>query len=407
MADLDINFVPVEGKSKRYYIAVAVFAVIALTGIISFIISYIAGHHTFGANNQIPWGLPIVVAIYLIGLSAGLHILAFLIYIMGHDHYKQVIRVAVFLAVILIFGAMISIGIELGRIEKMWRLFTFGYLNNMQSMLALNSIFYSCYFLSAVIYLGSLLTNKKRFSMIMGMVAFFWAMATHGGTGAIFGFISSREPWFSPLSPFEFILAAFVSSIALLVLVLLIIFKTTNRPLRSDIVSSLGGLLKIFLICLIIVMVIGELTHLYSPEREGIMFMITGPYSWAFWILQVGMGIVIPMVILFHPKTKGSNRYIVAACISVVIGVFVKRLYLVIAGLAYPQHYYPGEIEGIWGQVGSYSLAPVEILLCIGIFGLLALLYTVGLKFMDLLPERVEAEPVAEPVIEESAAPQE
>ena len=396
MADIELNFVPIEGKSKRYYYTVAALAVLVVAGVTSFIISYIAGHHTFGSNNQIPWGLPIVVAIYLIGLSAGLHILAFLIYIMGQDHYKSVIRLAVFMAVILIFGAMISIGIELGRIEKLWRLFTFGILNNMTSMLALNSIFYSCYFLSAVIYLGSLLTNKKRFSMIMGMVAFCWAMATHGGTGAIFGFISSREPWFSPLSPFEFILAAFVSSIALLVLVLLIIFKTTNRQLRSDVVSSLGGLLKIFLICLVIVMVIGELTHLYSPEREAIMFMIAGPYSWAFWILQVGMGIVIPLIILFHPRTKRSMRGIVLACIFVVIGVFVKRLYLVIPGLAFPQHYYPGEIEGIWGQVGSYSLAPVEIILSIGIFCLLALLYTVGLKYLNLLPEREEAEPVME-----------
>jgi len=403
MADTELTFVPIDGKSKRYYFIVAAFAIIALTGVICFIISYINGHYTFGSNNDIPWGLPIIVAIYLIGLSAGLHILAFLIYIMGQEQYKSVIRVAVFLAVILIFGAMISIGIELGRIEKLWRLFTFGYLNNMTSMLALNSIFYSCYFLSAVIYLASLLTNKKRFSMIMGMVALGWAMATHGGTGAIFGFIATRETWFSALSPFEFILAAFVSSIALLILVLLIIYKFTNRELGREVVSALGGLLKIFLICLVIVMVIGELTHIYSPNRDPIMFMLTGRYSWLFWSIQIVMGIAIPLVILFHPRMKRSIRAIVVASIFVVIGVFVKRLYLVIPGLAYPQEYYPGHIEGIWGKVGSYSIAPVEVLLSIGIFGFLALLYTLGLKFLDLLPARVEPEPV----VEESASTQE
>ena len=403
MADTELTFVPIEGKSKRFYLMVAALAAIALAGVISFIISYIAGHHTFGSNNNIPWGLPIVVAIYLIGLSAGLHILAFLIYIMGQDHYKSVIRVAVFLAVILIFGAMISIGIELGRIEKLWRLFTFEYLNNMTSMLALNSIFYSCYFLSAVIYLVALLTNKKRFSMIMGMVAFGWAMATHGGTGAIFGFIATRGPWFSPLSPFEFILAAFISSIALLILVLLIIFKFTNRKLGSDLVSSLGGLLKIFLISLVIVMVIGELTHLYSPERDPILFMLTGPYSWLFWSVQIFIGLIIPLVILFHPRMKRAVRWVVVASISVVIGVFVKRLYLVIPGLAYPHEYYPGKIEGIWGAVGTYDVAPVEVILSIGMFSFLALLYVLGLKFLDLLPSHVELEPV----MEESASTQE
>ena len=396
MADIELSFVPLEGKSKRYYLTVAALAAITLAGVICFAISYIEGHYTFGSNNVIPWGLPIVVAIYLIGLSAGLHILAFLIYIIGQDQYKSVIRLAVFLAVILIFGAMISIGIELGRIEKLWRLFTFEYLNNMTSMLALNSIFYSCYFLSAIIYLVALLTNKKRFSKIMGMVAFGWAMATHGGTGAIFGFIATREPWFSSLSSFEFILAAFVSSIALLILVLLIIYKFTNRELGRDVVSSLGGLLKIFLISLVIVMVIGELTHLYPPERGAILFMLTGPYSWLFWSLQVSIGIIIPLVILFHPRMKRSIRWVVVASIFVVIGVFVKRLYLVIAGLAYPQEYYPGHIEGIWGKVGSYSIAPVEVILSIGIFGFLALLYILGLKFLDLLPSRVEPESVME-----------
>ncbi|MBA7668350.1 hypothetical protein ES703_76460 [subsurface metagenome] len=172
------DFVALEGKSRGYRFLIAVLGVLAVAGFVSFIISYIQGHQVFGSNNVIPWGMPIVVAIYLIGLSAGLHILAFLIYIMGQDRYREVIRVAVFLAVVLIFGAMIFIALDLGRLEKFWRLFMLVYLNNMSSMFAINSIFYTCYFISAVIYLMSLFTNMKRFSMVMGMVAFGWAMLT-------------------------------------------------------------------------------------------------------------------------------------------------------------------------------------------------------------------------------------
>jgi len=385
---MELTYTSIEGKSKGYYATVAVLAVMALAGLIAFIISYINGHQMFGSSNVIPWGLPITVAIYLIGLSAGLHILAFLIYIMGQEHYKSVLKLAVFMAVVLIFGAMVAIAVDLGRPEKFWRLFMLIYLNNMSSMFAINSIFYTSYFISAVIYLTSLLTNMKRFSVIMGMVAFGWAMLTHGGTGAIFGFIATRETWFSSLSPFEFILAALASSLALLILVLFIIFKATNREIDKEVIGSLGGLVKGLLIGLLIIMVVAELAHIYSPDRAPTVFMLTGPFSWIFWVFQIFIGALIPLAVLSHPKAKRSILAIVIASLLVVIGIFVKRVYLVIPGLAYPQHYYPGNIEGMWGAVGSFPMMPAEIILSLGMFAFLGLIYMLGLKYLPLLPAK-------------------
>ena len=72
-----------EGKSRGYRLALAVLVVLVLAGLASFIISYIQGHQVFGSNNVIPWGMPIVLAIYLIGLSAGSLILSSLTYVFG------------------------------------------------------------------------------------------------------------------------------------------------------------------------------------------------------------------------------------------------------------------------------------------------------------------------------------
>ncbi len=388
---MELTYSSIEGKSKQYYITIAVLAALTLVGFACFIISYISGHQVFGSSNAIPWGLPIVLAIYLIGLSAGLHILAFLIYVMKQEQYREVIRAAVFLAIVLIFGAMVFIALDLGRPEKFWRLFMLFYLNNMFSMFAINAIFYTSYFLSAVIYLVSLFANKKRFSMVMGMVAFGWAMLTHAGTGAIFGFIAAREPWFSPLSPFEFIFAALASSLALLVVLLVIIYKFTDRHLSEGLIASLGGLVKSLLLGLLLLMVIGELTSVYSPAREGAVFMLFGPFNWLFWVFQIGIGIVIPLTILFHPGAKKSVRGVVTASALIVIGVFVKRYYLVIPGAAYPLHLYPGQVEGVWGEVGFFPLMPVEVFLSLGIVALLGLVYLVGLRHFELLPAKEEA----------------
>ena len=401
------NFITLEGKSKGYRLVLVVLAVLALSGFISFIISYLEGHQTFGSSNVIPWGMPIVMAIYLVGLSAGLHILAFLIYVMHQERYREVIRAAVFMAIVLIFGALIFITLDLGRPEKFWRLFMFFYLNNMSSLFAINAIFYSSYLLSAVIYLVSLLNNMKRFSVIMGMVAFGWAMLTHGGTGAIFGFIYAREAWYSPLSPFEFIFAALASSLALLILALVLIYKVTGRELSKELTISLGGLVKGLLLGMFLLMVIGELTHVYSPARDAAMYMLTGPFSWLFWVFLIGMGVVAPLVILFHPRAKKSIPGVVIASALVVIGVFVKRYYLVIPGAAYPQRYYsPGKIEGVWGALGSFSFAPIEIVLSVGIVAFLGLIFILGLRYLELLPAKEKAEEPA-PESGEALAPSE
>jgi len=50
------SFVALEGKSRGYYLAVAVLAVLTLAGCTCFGISYVAGHQVFGSSNVIPWG---------------------------------------------------------------------------------------------------------------------------------------------------------------------------------------------------------------------------------------------------------------------------------------------------------------------------------------------------------------
>ena len=389
---MEINFVTTEGKSRGYYAAVVVFAVLALSGLISFIISYIQGHQMFGSSNVIPWGMPIVLTIYLIGLSAGSLILSSLTYVFGREEYRPIARMAVFLAIVLIFGAMLSIAIDLGRPEKFWRLFMFFYLNNMTSMFAINGILYGGYFVISLVYLGSILANQMKLTRIIGMIAVCWAVLVHMGTGAIFGFIAAREAWVSPIKPLEFLAAALTSGLALLIVMVILTLKFSGRDVKREVITSLGSMLSFFIIILLILIVVDKLTHFYSPDRGATVYMLAGHFSWIFWGCQIGLGAIIPLVILFNPRLNKTIRGVGLAALSVVIGVFFERYYLVIPGAAYPQHYYPGKIEGVWGALGSFSLTPVEIILSVGIAALLALIFVLGLKYLELLPAKESSE---------------
>jgi len=397
------GFVTIEGKSRGYYLMVAILAALAIIGLVCFALAYVHGHQMFGSNNVVPWGMPIVLAIYLIGLSAGSLILSSLAYVFGQEEYKTIAKMAVFLAIVLIFGAMVSIAVDLGRPEKVWRLFMFFYLNNMFSLFAINGILYGGYFVISLAYLGFIFANQPRLTRIIGIIAVSWAVLVHMGTGAIFGFIAARETWFSPIKPFEFLAAALASGLALLIVVTVLTLRFSGRDVNRKMITSMGGLLSVFIITLFILVVMDKLTHLYASGRGAALFMLGGPFSWIFWAFQIGMGAIIPLAILFHPGLNKTIRGVTLASISVVIGIFFERYYVVIPGAAYPQHYYPGKIEGVYGAIGHFSLMPTELGLSIGIFALSGLIYVLGLKYLELLPAREDKEQA--PALLEAEAP--
>jgi Ni/Fe-hydrogenase subunit HybB-like protein len=148
----------------------------------------------------------------------------------------------------------------------------------------------------------------------------------------------------------------------------------------------LGRLLSNIILVLLILVFVDKITHVYFPNRGGTMFLFTGTYWWLFWVFQIGMGILIPLIILFHPWTGKTVKGIVAASTSVIIGVLGERAALVIPGTAYPQPLYPGHIEGIWGMPGIFPITPWETLLTLGVISFVGLLFILGLKYLEILP---------------------
>src|SRR3972149_8095498 len=100
-------FSKIEGKSREFYTLFVLLSIFSLIGFICFMVSYISGHHVLGSSSIIPWGMPITITIYLIGLSAGSLILSSLTYVFGKEEYRPIARLAVFLALFFFFCALI------------------------------------------------------------------------------------------------------------------------------------------------------------------------------------------------------------------------------------------------------------------------------------------------------------
>jgi molybdopterin-containing oxidoreductase family membrane subunit len=371
---------------------VAVLSLMMAVFVASFLVYYLKGMQVWGISNAIPWGQLITLDIYFIGLSAGAIVVSGLSYVLGREEFKPIGRIAIYLGLLIFIGAMVAVLVDLGRLEKFWRLFVYGYLNNMTSMFAINSIWYGGYILLMLVYLWLALENKIKLAMIVGTIDVLWAIGVHSFTGEIFGLVGAREILHSPIKPFEFIAAALTSGTALLIIVVVAAFKLSNRFIDNKVVFSLGRLLSMIIIVLFFMVFFDKLTHIYVTQREGTIFLFTGPYWWLFWVFQIGMGIVIPLIILFHPKAGKSIKGVVVASISVVIGVLGERAALIIPGTAHVQQLYPGNIEGVWGTPGVFLITFWETALTVGIIGLVALLFVLGLKHLPLLPVSTKGE---------------
>jgi len=384
---MEMNYSTINGTSRGYKILMVFLGAMVGVFITSFLVAYLKGQQVWGVSNIIPWGQLITFYIYFIGLSAGAIIISSLSYVFRKETYEPIGRLAVFMGILLMIGAMIFVMVDLGRPEKAWRLFMYFYLNNMSSLFAINSIFYTGYITLMLIYLWLIFEGRKRLAVVVGTIDVLWAIAVHMGTGAIFGLIGNREIFFSPIKPFEFLMAALTSGTSLIILIAVVTFKLTRRVIHEELIFSLARLLRIIILILLVTVFVDKLTHLYFPNREATLYLLTGDYWWVFWIFQIGMGIGFPLFLLTWPKTKKSIGWVIIAALSVVLGVFGERAALVIPGTAHPQPFFPGKMEGPWGEPAIFPITFWESILSLSIVSLVVLLFVLGLRYLEILPE--------------------
>jgi molybdopterin-containing oxidoreductase family membrane subunit len=218
-----------------------------------------------------------------------------------------------------------------------------------------------------------------------------WAIGTHTGTGAIFA-MAPRELYSSPLLPPSFVAAALSSGAALMILIMVGLFRATGRHLDDEIVVWLGRrLLPVFLLSALYVMLIENLHRVYQAgsHEAGMYFLFGGFHSVLFWGGLIILGSIIPAILLFIRRTGTSIRWLIICSVLVVFGILCERYLIVIPGLMHPTEILPGmEITGSLAQEGiaSYSITFWEVLQALGVMAFVGLAFVLGLKFLRLLP---------------------
>ncbi|MHC4663297.1 MAG: NrfD/PsrC family molybdoenzyme membrane anchor subunit [Planctomycetota bacterium] len=385
---METTFETLEGRSKQFYVLLAILAMFGLAGLFSTYMMYKDGIWLSGMTNRVPWGLQVLLAVFYIGLSAGSLVISSLYAIFGQKQYKPFARISVFLAFLFLVAALLSIISDWGRPDRIFEPFS---NFNPLSMLSINPFLYNMYMAICIVYLWAMFAEKDKFVKVIAVIAVLWAIAVHSGTGAIFGF-TPRELYVSPLSPPSFISAALSSGTACMIIVLLTLFKVTKRPLDERLIIRLAKLQAIFIVIVFYFIFVENAFRLYMMESRhaGTYFLFGGFHSIVFWGGMIIIGMIIPAIILFNPSTVKSIPWIVFASVLTVFGVVCERYLIVIPGQTNPPDLFPNmEITGSAIEEGAviYSISGWEVLQALGVLGIIGFAFVMGLRLFKMVPK--------------------
>lgn len=322
------------------------------------------GHHAAAYGSYVVWGLWVSAYIYFIGLSAGSFLLSSLIYVFGVRQLERIGRLSLFVALITLFMALVSIWFDLGRMERFYRVFT---EPSFRSMMAWMVWLYTIYSIVMVIELWLAmrpdLARWRNLGGIRGLIGLLslargplnerqrertshglrvlaatgvpLAIAFHGGVGALFSTLSARPFWHTPLMPILFLTGALVSGGALMAFVVASLWPNSDEEHRRT--TALLGRVVLGLLVFDVILEWAEFSipmwYGVGHEYDLLMKVLFGEFWWVFWVVHVGLGTVLPLVLL---STSQRPWAVGLAGLLVAVTFMAVRLNIVIPGLIQP-----------------------------------------------------------------------
>jgi len=375
---------------------ILLYGIVALSliglGLFSFITLEHEGHWLTGMNNQVVWGLPHVFAIFLIIAASGILNIASISSVFNIKIYKPLGRLSALLAICLLTGGLIVLVLDLGRPDRLVVAMT---TFNFKSIFAWNIFLYSGFMAVIAIYLWMMFEARyNKFIGKVGAFAFAWRVTLTTGTGSIFAFLVAKEAYGALSAPL-FIALSLLMGTAIFYKILFWMDRGLGVPLGAEIISRFRKLLIYFIFTVLYITVLAHLSSLYITKNHDFEFFLLfseNIYTFLFWVGQIGLGTIIPLVILYNKKLSKSALGILLASILVILGGFIMLYIIIISGQAYPLDLFPGYNESSTfydGAISAYTPSIYEVMLGLGGVGISAAIYIFAIMVLDFTPKNL------------------
>lgn len=355
-------------------------------------------------SDSVPWGLWITLDLSAIALGAGAFTLSAIVYIFGLEQFRPILRLAVFVGFIGYTVALLSLVMDIGRPDRFYHPWIYW---NVHSVLWEITWCITIYLTILVLEFAPMVTEAKffdRWPWIRSVAATLHKAAPafavlglgisllhQSSLGATYGIVKSRPIWFKPSMPIMFIISAVAVGPALTMAVAIVLeWVTGKRAVPYNVLRTIARFSGFSLLVYGYIKMWDFLATMYYGNTQAVTESLLllnqrTPYSFSVWVVEVLLGIVVPVILFLTPRFNRNPANLVLGAGLAVIGLIVNRWNVTVSGLFVPLEYSPGTLYTL--EPGNYFPNLIEWGVAIGLLGYFLLMITLGARYLPLFKE--------------------
>jgi protein NrfD len=374
-----------------YWAAVAVMLILGVFGLYWRLTT---GHEMANYGQLIVWGLWVVMYIFFVGISAGSFMLVALAYTFGIERFRPLGRLALLTSLVALPVGLLNIWFDLGHMERFFETLT---RPSFSSMLPYEIWLYTGFLIVLALMIWVEFRkgdqDKSKTLKILSTIGFVMVILFESAGGAIYGVDKARPLWHGGLIPLLFLLSALSVGTATVTGIYAFFSKDRGTEKHRELVADLGKLMLGFVVLEALFTFASYFVAFYGAvpsEITPLKTILVGPLWFIFWIGQIGLGLVLPVFLLWWNRTRKNPAWVGVAGFGIMIATLAMRWNLIVPALALP------ELQGLIDATPSpritsfYVPSMMEWFLSIGFLGLGLAAFAIGAKWFLSQPQDVK-----------------
>lgn len=367
-----------------FYAWMTLLTAIFLVGANGWAHQVVEGMGTTAMSDHVSWGLYIANFAFTVGLAAGAVMMVVPAYLYDDHEMHDVVIIGEILAVSAIAMSLYFVNVDIGRPDRVWHMMpVVGRFNWPVSLLTWDVVVLSGYLLINLHVCGYMLYMRylgrkpdPRWTLPFVYLSIAWAVSIHTVTAFLFSGLGGRPFWNTALLAPRFLVSAFVSGPAFLILALQVIRRMTGVRISMGPVWTLVKILRVTILINLFLVVSEVFTEFYTggshtASAQYLFFGLHGHNALVPWIWTAVVFNVVAAALLLLSRNEKRLWLIDIACVLTFVAIWIEKgMGLVV----------PGFIPSTLHELVEYVPNELEWRVMAGGWALGLMLFTLGIK---------------------------
>lgn len=391
---------PSQFRLTWFHLWIGLLGLLLTAGVVGGGLVLLRGLYLTNLSDLVPWGLWITIDLSAIGLSAGAFLLSAVVYLLGLKQFQALARTAVFVGLVGYSMAMLTLLLDIGRPDRFYNAMLYWNPHSpLWEVTMCVMLYFSVLLLEVAPIFGQAVWMRRRwpalaarlegihkFAPFLAIGGLALSMLHQSSLGATYGVLKARPIWYRPEMAVLFITSAMAAGPAMTIFASWVSSRLTRRATVDEAVldkaaKAVGWVLAAFLYLRFWDTL--AMSYTFEPGRtEGLQMLTSGQLAFNFWVGEILVGILVPMIILLSDRLRRIPLVRALALLMIIGGLVAYRWDVNIVGLLVTQTIVPQNLAPLYV---SYVPSLIEWAAGLGViaYGLLA--FTLGVKYLKVV----------------------